>query len=55
LLSPGVEMLTLVTGAGSDPDLGQRLEQHVRDQRVDVDVVVYDGGQEHYPLFVAVE
>jgi dihydroxyacetone kinase-like predicted kinase len=55
LLSPGVEMLTLVTGAGSDPDLGQRLEQHVKDQRVDVDVVVYDGGQEHYPLFVAVE
>jgi DAK2 domain fusion protein YloV len=55
LLSPGVEMLTLVTGAGTDPDLGQRLEQHVKDQRVDVDVVVYDGGQEHYPLFVAVE
>ena len=28
---------------------------HVSDQRVDVEVVVYDGGQEHYPLFVAVE
>ena len=55
LLSPGVEMLTLVTGADTDPGLAERVGQHVRDQRVDVDVVVYDGGQEHYPLFVAVE
>ena len=55
LLSPGVEMLTLVTGADTDPALAERVGQHVRDQRVDVDVVVYDGGQEHYPLFVAVE
>ncbi|MGH3458371.1 DAK2 domain-containing protein [Aeromicrobium sp.] len=55
LLSPGVEMLTLVTGAGADPDLAERLTRHVKDQRVDIDVVVYDGGQEHYPLFVAVE
>ena len=55
LLSPGVEMLTLVTGADTDPGLAERVGQHVREQRVDVDVVVYDGGQEHYPLFVAVE
>jgi DAK2 domain fusion protein YloV len=55
LLSPGVEMLTLVTGDGADPDLAERLTRHVKDQRVDVDVVVYEGGQEHYPLFVAVE
>ncbi|MFZ0139620.1 MAG: DAK2 domain-containing protein [Aeromicrobium sp.] len=55
LLSPGVEMLTLVTGADTDPALAERVGQHVRGQRVDVDVVVYDGGQEHYPLFVAVE
>ena len=55
LLSPGVEMLTLVTGADTDPGLAERVAQHVRDQRVDVEVVVYDGGQEHYPLFVAVE
>jgi dihydroxyacetone kinase-like predicted kinase len=55
LLSPGVEMLTLVTGADTDPSLAERVAQYVRDQRVDVEVVVYDGGQEHYPLFVAVE
>jgi uncharacterized protein len=55
LLSPGVEMLTLVTGADTDPGLAERVGRHVREQRVDVDVVVYDGGQEHYPLFVAVE
>ena len=55
LLSPGVEMLTLVTGADADPGLAERVGQHVRDQRVDVEVVTYDGGQEHYPLFVAVE
>ena len=55
LLSPGVEMLTLVTGADTDAALATRVGQHVRDQRVDVEVVVYDGGQEHYPLFVAVE
>ncbi|MGI9085478.1 MAG: DAK2 domain-containing protein [Aeromicrobium sp.] len=55
LLSPGVEMLTLVTGAGADPGLAERLTRHVKHQRVDVDVLVYDGGQEHYPLFVAVE
>ncbi len=55
LLSPGIEMLTLVTGADTDPGLAEKVGRHVKDQRVDVDVVVYDGGQEHYPLFVAVE
>lgn len=55
LLSPSAELLTLVTGAEADPGLVARVEQHVKDQRVDVEVVVYDGGQEHYPLFVAVE
>jgi hypothetical protein len=48
-------MLTLVTGADTDPGIAERVAQHVRDQRVDVEVVVYDGGQEHYPLFVAAE
>ncbi len=55
LLSPGVEMMTLVTGAEAGPGLTDRLSRHVNDQRVDIEVVVYDGGQEHYPLFVAVE
>jgi dihydroxyacetone kinase-like predicted kinase len=55
LLSPSAELLTLVTGADAGDGLAGRVERHVKDQRVDVEVVVYDGGQEHYPLFVAVE
>ena len=56
LLSPGVEMLTLVMGLRPDRGLDEiDLSRHVNDQRVDVDLVVYDGGQENYPLFIAVE
>ena len=32
-----------------------RKSRRLREERVDVDVVVYEGGQENYPLFVAVE
>ncbi len=55
LMSPSAELVTLVTGDGADTALTERLERHLRDERVDVDVVVYSGGQENYPLFVAVE
>lgn len=55
LLSPSAEMVTLVLGQGSDPSLGEQLEQRLRSQRIDVDVMVYSGEQENYPLFVAVE
>lgn len=55
LLGPGSELVTLVTGAEASEGLVERVEQHVRDSRVDVDVLAYDGGQENYPLFIAVE
>jgi dihydroxyacetone kinase-like predicted kinase len=55
LLTPGSELVTLVCGAGGSDELTEAVEAFVRDQRVDLDVVVYDGGQENYPLFIAVE
>lgn len=55
LLTPGAEMVTLVSGAGGSPDLADAVEAYIRTDRFDVDVVAYDGGQENYPLFIAVE
>lgn len=55
LMSPSAELVTLVVGDGADTALAESLAQRVRGERVDVDVVVYEGGQENYPLFVAVE
>jgi DAK2 domain fusion protein YloV len=55
LLSPAGEMLTVVLGEGSDPLHADAIGRYVRSSRPDVDVVVYDGGQENYPLFIAVE
>lgn len=55
LLGPGSELVTLVTGAGGSADLVEAVTASVREERIDVDVVVYDGGQENYPLFIAVE
>jgi hypothetical protein len=47
--------VTLVRGVGGTIELTDAVEAFVRDQRVDIDVVVYDGDQENYPLFIAVE
>ncbi|WP_286689449.1 DAK2 domain-containing protein [Aeromicrobium sp. REDSEA-S38_B2] len=55
LLSPTAELVTLVVGDGADHTVAQTLSRRLREERVDVDVVVYEGGQENYPLFVAVE
>jgi dihydroxyacetone kinase-like predicted kinase len=55
LLTPGSELVTLVCGVGGTPELTDAVEAFVRDQRIDLDVVVHDGGQENYPLFIAVE
>lgn len=55
LLSPAAELVTLVVGDGADRSVADALAERVRAGRVDVDVVVYEGGQENYPLFVAVE
>jgi len=55
ILSPAGEMVTVVLGEGSDPAYEEAIGRYLRGSRPDVDLVVYDGGQENYPLFIAVE
>ena len=55
LLGGGGELLTIVTGQDATPALVDAVERHVRRNRKDVDVVVYDGGQDRYPLLIGVE
>jgi DAK2 domain fusion protein YloV len=54
MLGGGGELVTLVSGAGSD-GLAARCEEYVADRHAHVDVVVYDGGQDRYPLLLSVE
>lgn len=54
MLGGGGELVTLVGGAGA-ADLAQRCEEYVADRHAHVDVVVYDGGQDRYPLLMSVE
>jgi uncharacterized protein len=55
LLGGGGELITLVTGEGESDDLARRCASHVEKHHPHVDVVVYDGGQERYPLLISVE
>jgi DAK2 domain fusion protein YloV len=55
LLGGGGELMTIVTGRDAEPALVDAVVRHVRRNRKDVDVVVYDGGQERYPLLIGVE
>lgn len=55
IVSPGSEMVTLVVGHGAEEGLAEAVEQHIQQVRPDFDTIVYDGGQENYPLFIAVE
>jgi uncharacterized protein len=55
LLSGGGEMITLVRGADGKADLVDGVVTHVNRSRPDVEVVVYEGGQERYPLLIGVE
>jgi DAK2 domain fusion protein YloV len=55
LLNGGGELLTLVTGQGAPPHLTEAVEAAVRATRPEIDTVVFDGGQDRYPLLVAVE
>ena len=54
LLGGGGELVTLVAGEESG-DLAQACEHWVEHTHPGVDVVVYQGGQERYPLLLAVE
>ncbi|WP_228387879.1 hypothetical protein [Nocardioides sp. dk884] len=56
LLGGGGDLVTIVAGAeDSDGELAARCAAYVEAHHPAVDVVVYDGGQERYPLLVSVE
>lgn len=55
LMSPATELVTLVWGAQGSPELARTLAARISEVRHDVDTSVYEGGQENYPLFIAVE
>jgi dihydroxyacetone kinase-like predicted kinase len=57
MLSAGGELVTLVLGADeiSERKVSVALLQHLRQARPEVEVVSYEGGQEHYPLLLGVE
>ncbi|GAB7004493.1 DAK2 domain-containing protein [Nocardioides sp. AN3] len=56
LLGAGGEMVTIVAGADGDArDLARRCAAWVEERHPTVDVMVYDGGQDRYPLLVSVE
>ena len=54
LLAAGGELVTLVSGVEAG-DLAARATAWVEEFHPHVDVVVYDGGQERYPLLMSVE
>ncbi len=54
MLGGGGELVTLVSGADAN-GLTQQCEEYVADRHAHVDVMVYDGGQDRYPLLMSVE
>ncbi len=54
MLGGGGELVTLVSGTGAN-GLARLCEEYVADRHAHVDVVVYDGGQDRYPLLMSVE
>jgi hypothetical protein len=55
LLGVGVELMTVLVGAGAPPGVGALLAGHVRELAPLTDVTVYLGGQDSYPLIIGVE
>jgi uncharacterized protein len=56
LLGAGGELVTVVAGCDEGADeLAARCAEQVEARHPHVDVVVYDGGQERYPLLMCVE
>ena len=55
LLAGGGELVTIVGGAEDSDGLAARCAAVVEERHPHVDVVVYDGGQERYPLLMSVE
>ena len=55
LLSGGGELVTVVSGAGASDGMAESVASAVRARHPEVDAVVYDGGQERYPMLLGVE
>jgi dihydroxyacetone kinase-like predicted kinase len=55
LLAGGGELVTIVAGADDADALAARCAAVVEERHPHVDVVVYDGGQQRYPLLMSVE
>jgi dihydroxyacetone kinase-like predicted kinase len=54
LLAGGGELVTIVAGDHGG-ELARRTAARVEERHPHVDVMVYDGGQERYPLLMSVE
>ena len=55
LLTSGGELVTVVTGADAPEGLADRIAAWVEQAHPAVEVLAYDGGQQHYPLLLGVE
>ena len=55
MLAGGGELVTVVTGADAPDGAGERLRTTVEHTHPAVEVVLYEGGQPHYPLLLGVE
>jgi len=55
LLAGGGELLTVINGAGSRPELATLVAAAARAGRGDLEVAIIDGGQGTYPLLLGVE
>ncbi|GAC1379303.1 MAG: DAK2 domain-containing protein [Marmoricola sp.] len=54
MLDAGGELVTLVAGSGAE-ELPQHCQAWIESSYPGVDVITYEGGQQRYPLFMAVE
>jgi uncharacterized protein len=54
MLGGGGELFTIIAGADGD-QLARDCARHLAEQHPTVDVLVYDGGQDRYPLLLGVE
>jgi hypothetical protein len=55
LLAGGGELLTVINGAGTGPDLSAAVAQAARAGRRDLEVAIIDGGQATFALLLGVE
>lgn len=55
MMAAGGELVTVVTGADTDPGLAEAVADAVRHEHPEADTVVYEGGQPRYPLLLGVE